>query len=359
VEDESTLHSGGLDRAKLLRNAGIGAAALSIPALAATREAFAAGARGEAVPFKKHPNWRFVFVNHVTTNPFFTPTQYGAADAAAIFGVRYQWTGSQKADNSEMINALNAAIAGRANGIAVSVVDTVAFEAPIKRALAAGIPVVSYNADGARTGAKARQAYIGQDLYLSGYEMGRRIVDLVKTGKVLLFIATPGTLNIQPRIDGAQAAIKAFGKGKVSAKVFATGPQLEEELAKIDAAYRANRDAKGMFAVDAGSTQGTGQTMKKYGLAAKGVRAGGYDLLPLTLQLINEGHLHFTIDQQPYLQGFIPVEQLFWANYSGGLVAPSDTNTGLLFVTKEIVKPYLTTKTRYEGSSSAQKYPIS
>ena len=41
-----------------------------------------------------------------------------------------------------------------------------------------------------------------------------------------------------------------------------------------------------------------------------------------------------------------------------GLVAPSDTNTGLLFVTKANVKPYLTTTSRYEGSSKAQKYPV-
>ena len=51
--------------------------------------------------------------------------------------------------------------------------------------------------------------------------------------------------------------------------------------------------------------------------------------------------------------------QLFLQSLSGGLVAPSDTNTGLLFVTKANVKPYLTTKTRYDGSSSAQKYPVS
>ena len=78
---------------------------------------------------------------------------------------------------------------------------------------------------------------------------------------------------------------------------------------------------------------------------------GGYDLLPGTLELIDKGFLDFTIDQQPYLQGFHPVIQLFLYKLSGGLVAPSDTNTGLLFVTKANVKPYLTTKTRYEGSS--------
>ena len=53
------------------------------------------------------------------------------------------------------------------------------------------------------------------------------------------------------------------------------------------------------------------------------------------MRLIQNGSLQFTIDQQPYLQGFYPIVQLFLAKLSGGLVAPSDTNTGLLFVTKD------------------------
>jgi ABC-type sugar transport system substrate-binding protein len=54
-------------------------------------------------------------------------------------------------------------------------------------------------------------AYIGQDLFLSGVEMGKRIVELVKEGPVALFIATKGQLNIQPRIDGAIQAIEDSG----------------------------------------------------------------------------------------------------------------------------------------------------
>jgi simple sugar transport system substrate-binding protein len=44
--------------------------------------------------------------------------------------------------------------------------------------------------------------------------------------------------------------------------------------------------------------------------------------------------------------------------YTAGLVAPSDTNTGLLFVTRSNVRPYLTTTTRYEGSSAFSEYPV-
>ncbi len=201
-------------------------------------------------------------------------------------------------------------------------------------------------------------AYIGQALYESGFAMGQRIATLVPKGDVALFIATPGALNIQPRIDGAIAAIKQSGK-PINAKSVATDPDLAKELTAIDSYYLGHKSKlTGMFAVDAGDTQGVGQVIQKHSLRARS-RAGATTCCPGTLDLINKGFLDFTIDQQPYLQGFYPVLQLFLYKLSGGLVAPSDTNTGLLFVTKANVKPYLTTKTRYEGSSSKQKYPVS
>ena len=330
----------GMDRSTLLKRLAVGGAALSVPTLAAAQSALAAPEAATANVFPKHPKWRFAFINHVTTNPFFVPTQYGAADAAKLTDTTYTWSGSTKADVGEMINAFNAAISAKADGIAVCVVDKGAFEAPIKRALR-----------------KARMAYIGQDLYVSGFEMGKRIVELVPSGDVALFIATPGALNIQPRIDGALAAIKQSGK-PVKATAVATSPDLATELSMIDAYYQGHKSLKGMFAVDAGDTQGVGQVIQKYKLQGK-VKGGGYDLLPGTLKLIQNGSLQFTIDQQLYLQGYYPVMQLFLQRLSGGLVAPSDTNTGLLFVTKDNVKPYLNTKTRYHGSSKAQKYPVS
>ena len=110
-----------------------------------------------------------------------------------------------------------------------------------------------------------------------------------------------------------------------------------------------------MFAVDAGSTQGVAQVMERYGLHEKGVRGGGYDLLPKTLELLQAGHIDFTIDQQPYLQGFYPMMQLYLYKISGGLTGPAETNTGLVFVTKEQAKQYLETESRFEGDSEQQK----
>ncbi len=323
-----------------------GAAALALSAFGPGASALAASDQG----LPSHPSWRFVFVNHVTTNPFFVATQYGIADACAAFGCSYQWTGSETSIAAQMVNAMNTAITAHVDGIAISLVDEHAFNEPVKRALEAGIPVFAYNADANND----RLAYIGQDLYKAGEELGRRIVDLVGEGLVAGFIATPGQLNIQPRLNGAKAAIQASGK-KITLQEIATGPTVNEEVSRVDAWYIGHKDVKGMFAVDAGSTMAVGDTMGKYGLAGKGVHGGGFDLLPQTLDAIHKGSLDFTIDQQPYLQGFYTLMEMAMFKYSGGLVGPSNINTGLKFITKQDVEPYLSTKSRYEGSSSEEK----
>ena len=79
------------------------------------------------------------------------------------------------------------------------------------------------------------------------------------------------------------------------------------------------------------------------------VPAGGFDLTPTTLSAIKAGSIEFTIDQQPYLQGFLPTLYLYMYKLSGGLVAPPDTDTGLTFVTKSTVGPYLSTPTAVRG----------
>jgi simple sugar transport system substrate-binding protein len=334
----------------LLSGTLLSGALLSGGLLGAARQAQAA----ETDPFPGRPRWRFVFVNHVTTNPFFVPTQYGIEDACLLLGCDHQWTGSANSDVAEMVNAMNAAIAAKASAIAVPIIDPKAFNAPTERALAAGIPVFAYNADSPAGSANKRLAYIGQDLFQAGALMGQRIVQLVDGGTIALFIATPGALNIQPRIDGAMDAIKKSGKN-YDVQVIATGATVNEELSKVEAFYLGHQTVKGMFAVDGGTTQGVAETMSKHGLAAKGVKGGGFDLLPRTLQLIKAGAMDFTIDQQPYLQGFYTVMQMFTFLASGGLVGPAECNTGLKFVTKGDVDAYLNTATRYEGKADTHQ----
>lgn len=334
-------------RRTALTGAGAGLAAYMLEACGGGNKS-ASGAGTPAKVFGAQKPLKFVFVNHVTTNPFFVPTKYGAADACALLGCSYQWTGSESSNVNEMVNALNSAVTAKADGIAVSLVDAKAFNAPVQKALNSGIPVLGFNADAE---GNPRLAYIGQDLFVSGQRMGDHIVDLVPSGEVGLFIATPGSLNIQPRIDGAQDTIKKSGK-PITTKVIATGAAVPKELSTIDAFYLGNKNVKGMFAVDAGSTQSVAQVIKKYNLRPKGVKGGGYDLLPPTEQLLAADQIDFTIDQQPYLQGFLPVLQLFMYKASNTLSGIADVNTGLKFLDKNTIKPYVSTKSRYEGTST-------
>jgi simple sugar transport system substrate-binding protein len=355
-----------LSRRRFLRNAGMVAAAVpfagaltaaltDMPAEASTRERLAAGTRVQNLtpdgnPFAAHPAYHFPFVNHVTTNPFFVPTRYGAQDACTLLGCSYTWTGSTTSVVGEMVTAFDAAIAARADGIATTVIDNSAFVAPTNKALSAGIPVVAYNASASTPAAQKNNhylAYVGQDLYQAGVQAGQKILQVVTKGELVAgFIATPGSLNIQPRIDGAASVLKPAG---VNFPEIGTGALLSQEATAIDAWYLAHKNVKFMYAVDAGSTSNAAAVVLKYGLKGK-VFVGGFDFLTTTVNAVKNGSQLWTIDQQPYLQGFLPVLQLFLYNVSGGLVSPVPTDTGLKFVTTAQIGPY-TSLDRYEGSS--------
>ncbi len=312
-----------------------------------TSTASAAGSSGASSIFGTSASYHFVMVNHVTTNVFFTPTQSGAADACKLLGCSYTWTGSATSNVSEMVNAINSAVSAKANGIATSLIDPTAFNKPVQSALSAGIPVVAYNADEPQTG---RLAYIGQDLFVSGQEMGAHVASLVPSGDVALFIATPGAANIQPRINGALNTLKSHPS--ITTHVVATGAAVPGELTVIESYATGHSNTKGMFAVDAGSTQGVAQTIQKQGLKGK-VKGGGYDLTPITEQLLAANYIQFTIDQQPYLQGFFPILELYLFNASQHLTGIADVDTGLKFLNSSTVLPYSSTKSIYEGTGTS------
>jgi simple sugar transport system substrate-binding protein len=362
----------GPSRRKLLTGTGLVSATAAASALLAacssssnssngTVKVSTSAANAVAGNFPQVPAWQFWFVNHVTTNLFFVPTQFGFADAAALLGIpKPKWTGSTDSAETDMVSAINNAITAKANGIATCVINSAptatTFQAPVAAAMTAGIPVVSYNADGpivsgVATPGTNRLCYVGQALYLSGQQMGERIKSLAKPGEVVIFIATPGTANIQPRYDGAASVLTPAG---YSVKMVATGATTAVEGPAEKAFLLGNKNVTGAFAVDAGSTEELGPTLATLGLAGK-IPAGGFDLTPGTLSAIQAGQLDFTIDQDPYLQGFLPCLYLYLYNLTGGLVLPPDTDTGLTFVTKSNVGPYQASSTTYEGSTGATK----
>ena len=349
----------GPTRRRLLSSAGIvsaSAAAAGLIAACGGSTPASKAAASTAGNFPKTPAWQFWFVNHVTTNPFFVPTQYGFQDAAALLGLPTpKWGGSQTSLASEMVSYFNTAISAKASGIAYAGIDATSFKTPTTNAMNAGIPVISYNADGLINKGVAdigtnRLAYVGQALYISGQQLGTKIKSLIPGGgDIAIFIATPGSGNIQPRYDGA---VSVLGSSFTVHEV-ATGAATGQELSAEKAFLTGHKTVKGAFAVDAGSTELLGQALGETGLAK--IPNGGFDTTPTTLSNIQAGKTNFTIYQDPYLQGFLPTLYFYLYNISGGTISPSDTDTGLTFITKSNAAPY-TKSSRFQGSTSAQKY---
>lgn len=321
---------------------GVAAASTLLAACGAAANQPKSGAIGN---FPTAPQWKFVFVNHVTTNSFFVPTRNGLADAAALLGLSTpQWTGSETGDVSEMVSAFDSAISSNADGIAIPLTDNAAFVEPTKTALGKGIPVIAYNATAPDN---YPLCYVGQDLYLSGFMMGQQIAKDVKSGLILVGISQPGGNNVQPRLDGLTAALKQAAPA-VQVLSINTGAQQAGELNAMTAAYAGHSDAVGLYAVDAGSTASIAQLITSQGKQGK-VHAGGFDTLQDTITGVNSGAMDFTIDQSAYLQGFLPVLYLYLYRLTGTLVAPPATDTGLTFVTKANVGTYASANDRVEG----------
>jgi simple sugar transport system substrate-binding protein len=284
----------------------------------------------------------------VTTNPFFVPTRYGAEDACKLLGCSYQFTGSKNSNVNEMVNAFNTAGHQRRRRHRVCLVDKKAFNQPVDAALKAKIPVLAYNADET---SNARLAYIGQDLFVSAWRWARRSRVLVPSGDVALFIATPGSPTSSP---GSTAPSASSRRSRASRRTSSPRARsCRRSCRSSTPTRRATPTPRATSPVDAGSTQGLAQTIQKQKLRDKGVKGGGYDLTPVTQKLLAGDQIDFTIDQQPYLQGFFPIMELYLAKASETLSGVADVNTGLKFLDKTTVAPYNSTKSRYEGTSSS------
>ena len=333
--------------------AAIAAIALEACGSSSSSTSQAASTSSGSGPYGSSGGHKFVMVNHVTTNSFFTATIYGCQDACALTGSSFQWTGSNNSIVSDMVSAFNTAIAAKANGIGCALIDNTAFNAPTAQALSSGIPVIAYNADVSAGTKNDRMAYIGQNNLTAGAAVGQAILahGIESGDKVAGIIATPGTGNIQPRIDGAKPILTGAGVNFVEVGTSAT--EGAPEYDKISSWYAGNKDVKWMMAVDSGDSNAVAQFIKAQGLSGK-VGASVWDVGLPVVQAIQAGYVTATIDQQAYLQGFDTIMQLFLWNVSGGLMRPTDTDTGIGIVTKANVTPYLT-PSRFEGTSATKK----
>ena len=196
----------------------------------------AARAQGSPAPgtFGELKKMRFVFVNHVTTNPFFVPDalrRRGRVQAA--WTARYQWTGSESANVNEMVNAFNSAISGEGGRHRGLPRRREGVQRPDAAALEAGIPVVGYNADVAqrpavvhRPGPVRLRPGDGQADRRPRRRGRRRAVH------------RDARLAEHPAAHRRRASTPSSRQApRSSTHVIATGAALPEELSTIDAYY--------------------------------------------------------------------------------------------------------------------------
>lgn len=345
-----------LTRRTALTGGAAGLAAVLLEACGGTSPAAGTGTAANAATtqspvssvFGVRGGYHFAFINHATADTFYTPTVNGIEDACTLLNCSFSWTGSNSGNVGAMASAIrNAASSGQVDGIATTLISPL-LSAPVNAAIETGLPVISYNADEPNT---KRMAYIGQNLELSGREMGRKIKQLIPGGgRIAVFIAVPGSASLQPRLDGIKAELEGSNIRLIAP---ASGSGEQQDVTTIgDFVGKHRRSYAGYFGVDAGSTEGVALALKQNNLKGK-VVGGGFDLTPDTESLLSEGQIQFAIDQQPYLQGFLATLELFMYKATQGLTGIADVDTGLKFLYPHTIKPYATTNSRYEGTSTS------
>jgi simple sugar transport system substrate-binding protein len=277
-------------------------------------------------PATNAPSYKFVVVSHATAVPFFVPVRKGVEEAGRLLGVQVSFVGPPGFDVARQVEFIKAAIASGADGIGATLPNPAAFNDVVAEAMDKGIPVVALNADAPTS---RRLAYIGQGNYEAGRSMGQEIGKLLPGGgHVLLCAHTAGAFNLEERLRGVRDALQQ--RSNFTHHVLATSTDLVKAGSLIGSYYQGHPETKGFFGVDDITGSAIAQVIDRENLKGK-VFGGGFDLVPDITSAIQQGRMQFTIDQQPFLQGFQTILQLYLLKKYQ--LAPTDVNTGVAPVT--------------------------
>ncbi len=315
-------------RHRALLVAGLAAGLLALPALAACTVDPTSGASssGGATDAPHTGPMRIAVITHGDAGGFWSTVRRGAEDAAATLPevtLDYQGSAGDVRLQSEMINA---AINQGADAIAVSAPDPGAIGGALDRAEAEGIPLITLNS-GAEL-AQAREGiitHVGQSERAAGVAAGEALAEAGAT-TVLCIVHEQNNTGLQERCAGAEEGLD----GEL-VRVQVTGARDPGQTAReIGAAMDAN-DPDAVLTLDPDIAAAAIQEV-----AGRDRTLATFDLSPDVLDAVEAGQVLFAVDQQPYLQGYLPVTFLELAVRNrnevgaGGLVA-----TGPALITKD------------------------
>lgn len=250
--------------------------------------------------------------SHASTgDPFWAPYFKGMKDAASLYDVKVVSlaTGSYES-SARNVEKLDQAIAAKPDGIIVTVQDYSASDASLRRAKELGIPVIAVNAAEDPRPQSERIPYlfyIGGDEELGGREAAQRVLANKKPVASVCIIHQAGHAGLAARCKGWSDVMKA---NNVSTDLLTVPTDRPTEQAEQIKAYMISHpDTDAMFTVGPPPTSVAIQVLEETGKTGK-VALFGFDMTSEMLDAIEAGSLIGTVDQQPYLQGYLGVEFL-------------------------------------------------
>jgi simple sugar transport system substrate-binding protein len=271
---------------------------------------------------------RFVVVSHgQASDPFWSVVKNGVDQAAADLGVNVEYRAPGTFDMVQMAQIIDAAVASQPDGLVVSIPDAEALGDSIRNAVASGIPVVSMN-----SGSDVREelgvaVHVGQTEYEAGLGGGKRMKDAGVT-KAICVNQEVGNVALDTRCEGFTDGLEGG-----SVEVLSVTMDPTEVGNAVQAYLTANPDTNGVLTLGPTGAEPTLAALEQVEMLDQ-VKFGTFDLSPAVLEAIDQGKMMFAIDQQQYLQGYLPI-QLLKLHELYGLMPAGTVMTGPGFVTQE------------------------
>ena len=262
--------------------------------------------------------------------PFFDDVNKGAAEAAKTDGVQYQWVVPQNTQGATQVKILEDLMARKVDGIAISVNEPKSVESVIKRAMASGIKVLTFDSDSAKSG---RSMYIGTNNESAGATMGESMAKALDgKGEVAIVTGQLGASNLNERIAGIKKALAAYPDIKIVATE-GTDDDLAKAVSVDEALLRGHPNLKGIFGVSQVGGPSVAKVMatKEFGEKKGTVKVFAFDDLPDTVKGVKEGFIQGIMVQRPVTMGKLSVDNLL-AEIQGKETDPKDVDTGVTVV---------------------------
>lgn len=281
------------------------------------------------------PVLRIVFVTHgQAADPFWNVVQNGARQAASDVNARVEYQAPESFDMVAMSQLIDATVASNPDGLVVSMPDADALGGAVQKAVAAGIPVVSINSGYDVAERLGIMAHVGQTEYEAGYGGGERLAEAGVTHALCVNMEV-GNTALDLRCQGVADALAEAGATSEVLSVDMGDPT--ESQQRIQAAVTSNDEIDGLITLGPTAALPAIRALRAAGVLGE-LTFATFDVSPEILDAIEAGEILFAIDQQPYLQGYMPVVLISLYARNENVVANDVIRTGPGFITPENVE---------------------